>query len=56
VDSLHHAVQAENGNAHPRSTWSLQGITPEHDNPLIFVMLALLGEEKGILPNAPQSC
>lgn len=25
------------------------GITPEHDNPLIFVTPTLLGEEKGIL-------
>jgi hypothetical protein len=56
VDSLRYAVQAENGNAHPRSMASRHGITPEHGDPLIFVTPTLLGEEKLSLPNAPQSC
>jgi len=35
---------------------SRQGITPQRDNPSIFVTLTLLGEEKLSVPNAPQSC
>jgi hypothetical protein len=43
-----YAAQAENSNAHPRSTWFATGDYSQGRQPLIFVTPTLLGEGKAV--------